>query len=207
LAGISYFLEMLKTVIEIICKYCSLYGQENEELMTGGEFDIGMTETELKEGLRRALCPTAGEQADIAGALSLIAWGAPLGPYENGMVSPLTHAVALDATEVIEAILKKGVPVDQRVHGDMTPLRVAARDGKFGALKLLIAKGADVHAAMDDGTTVLSLAQFNGHPECAEVVKNTDRLREEYRQAIDVAHIAQRPVTVMRPLALKRSPL
>lgn len=169
-----------------------------------GEFNSGMTETELKEGLRRALRPEQSEQADLKKALSLIAQGAPLGLYENGMASPLTHAVELGATEVIEAILEKGVPVDQRYVTGMTPLMVAARDGKLDALKQLISKGADVHAAMDDGTTVLFLAQFNAHPDCAEVLQNTDREREEFRQAIEVAHIAQRPVAIMRPLVLKQ---
>ncbi|MEZ0226472.1 MAG: ankyrin repeat domain-containing protein [Alphaproteobacteria bacterium] len=169
----------------------------------GGD-DPDMNEPSFREQLRRALHPTGSEKADLNAALWLIRQGVPLGPYENGMVSPLTHAVSLDATEVIEAILQRGIPVDQRVHGDMTPLMVAARDGKLAALKLLIARGADVHATMNDGTTVLGLAQFNVHPDCAEVLKNTDREREEFRQAIAVAHIAQQPVAVMRPLALKR---
>jgi ankyrin repeat protein len=172
--------------------------------MRAVEFDTGMSEAELKDELRHALRPKEGEQADIAGALSLIAMGAPLGLYENGMVSPLSHAVELGATEVIEAILEKGVPVDQRTTDGMTPLMVAARDGKLATLKLLIAKGADVHATMNDGTEVVWLARLNGHTDCAEVLLNTDREREEFRQAIATAHIAQNSITVRRPLALKR---
>jgi ankyrin repeat protein len=166
--------------------------------------DDDATEGELKEGLRRALCPHTGEQADVPEALSLIRRGAPLGLYENGWVSPLFHAAALGSTEVIEEILDKGVPVDQRSSDGMTPLMVAARDGKFDALKLLIRKDADVHAEMNDGTNVLWFARFNAHPECAEALKNADRERAEFREAIATAHIAQRPITVRPQLRLRK---
>src|SRR5262245_29004106 len=122
--------------------------------MLSNKFNNGAGEDPLKEGLRRALCAHAPDKPDTELALVLIEKGAPLGLYENGMVSPLTHAVAIDATDVVEAILKKGVPVDQRTVNGMTPLMIAARDGKVATLKLLIAKGADVHATMNDGTSV-----------------------------------------------------
>ena len=51
------------------------------------------------------------------------------------------------------------------------PLHLAAANNNLDALKALIAQGADVAAANNEGKTALSLAQEKNHREAAAVLR------------------------------------
>ena len=51
------------------------------------------------------------------------------------------------------------------------PLHLAAANNILDALKALIAQGADVNAANNDGQTPLSLAQEKNHREAAALLR------------------------------------
>ena len=51
--------------------------------------------------------------------------------------------------------------------GGLTPLLFAVRGGHVGAVEALLAAGADIHGAAQDGTAPLALAVVNAHYELA----------------------------------------
>ena len=55
--------------------------------------------------------------------------------------------------------------LDSRDGNEMTPLHVAAREGKAEVVNLLLSKGADINAQYKNGGTALHLAALNGHRE------------------------------------------
>jgi ankyrin repeat protein len=64
------------------------------------------------------------------------------------------------------ALLGAKAVVDARTRiGDYTPLHVAARAGKPGVVRAILAAGADVKATTSSGATALHLAATAGNPE------------------------------------------
>lgn len=70
----------------------------------------------------------------------------------------------------LRAELRKNVPVDARLHDNLTPLHVAALFNQRGAAELLLAEGADVSLADCEGNTALHMAAFVGHTEVVRVL-------------------------------------
>jgi uncharacterized protein len=66
--------------------------------------------------------------------------------------------------------LRENVPVDARLHDNLTPLHVAALFNQKGAAELLLAEGADVSLVDDKGNTALHMAAFLGHTEVVRVL-------------------------------------
>lgn len=66
----------------------------------------------------------------------------------------------LGRTEVVQALLDAGMPVDTRGWSNFTPLDQAAMHGRTDTVRLLIQRGADLHdcAFDDDGPTPLDCA-------------------------------------------------
>jgi ankyrin repeat protein len=58
-------------------------------------------------------------------------------------------------------LLAKGANIEARVHGDETPLMVAAGDGETEVVRLLLEKGAEVDATDNQGMTALVGAACN----------------------------------------------
>jgi ankyrin repeat protein len=115
-----------------------------------------------------------------------------------GRTTPLMWAVAEDHADVVNMLLQHGadlearsafippttgrgfegaVPRERRAEevgavifasGEFTPLHLAARDGRFAALRVLVEAGADVNAIAADGKNALGLAIFNGNYAIAD---------------------------------------
>ena len=83
--------------------------------------------------------------------------GLPAG-HDYGWV--LGQFAALGRTDVVQALLNSGVPVDTRGWSNFTPLDQAAMHGCVGTVRLLIECGADLHdcAFDEDGPTPLDCA-------------------------------------------------
>ena len=66
----------------------------------------------------------------------------------------------LGRTDVVRALLDRGLPVDTRCWSNFTPLEQAAMHGRTQAVQLLIDRGADLHdcAFDEDGPTPLDCA-------------------------------------------------
>ena len=70
----------------------------------------------------------------------------------------------------LRAELRKNVPVDARLHDNLTPLHVAALFNRKAAAELLLAEGADVFLADCGGNTALHMAAFLGHTEVVRML-------------------------------------
>ena len=81
--------------------------------------------------------------------------------------SPLHLAIQLEQQIVIDALIKRGADVTQKLTPDMcTPLHVAAEQGLVAAsLSILATKKIDVNIPLPSGKTALHLAAANGRKE------------------------------------------
>lgn len=114
-----------------------------------------------------------------------------------GRTTPLMWAVAENHADVAKLLLSKGANIEARsvyippdtgrgfagalprdrrpeelgpqifASGELTPLLIAARDGHFDSVKLLVDSGADINAIAADGKNALGLAIFNGSYDIA----------------------------------------
>ncbi len=115
-----------------------------------------------------------------------------------GKTTPLMWAVAENHIEVTKLLIGKGADIEARsvfvppgtgrgfegtlprqrrpeevgpvafASGEMTALLLASRDGRLGALKVLVEAGAKINAIAADGKNGLGLALFNGNYAAAD---------------------------------------
>lgn len=115
-----------------------------------------------------------------------------------GKTTPLMWAVAENHIEVTKLLIGKGADIEARsvfvppgtgrgfegtlprqrrpeevgpvafASGEMTALLLASRDGRLGALKVLVEAGAKINAIAADGKNGLGLALFNGNYAVAD---------------------------------------
>jgi len=115
-----------------------------------------------------------------------------------GQTTPLMWAVAENHADVAKLLIDRGADIEARsvyippdtgrgfegglprprreeevgpvvfASGEFTPLLVAARDGHFESVKVLVEAGADVNAIAADGKNALGLAIFNGSYDIAD---------------------------------------
>lgn len=101
----------------------------------------------------------------------LIDHGAPLDAHSTNATrnTPL-HAALAGATKasVVRRLILAGADVESRGAHNITPLHLAASRGDAALCDLLIARGANPHATMEDGTTPGQLATARGFPELGE---------------------------------------
>ena len=91
-------------------------------------------------------------------------------PEGDGYGWILGQFALLGRTEVVQALLDSGLPVDTRGWSNFTPLDQAAMHGRTQTVQLLIDRGADLHdcAFDEDGPTPLDCAIWgirNNHAE------------------------------------------
>lgn len=169
------------------------------------------------------LCGPRGP--DEVMAVHYINQGAPLGFDEQRRMSPLLRAAYMDAADVVTAILKKGVDINQQNDHGWTALMMAANRGNYKTVKLLCDLGADMHRYGRFGETAFNLVEtpVDGQPRMdrhdktmqelvyAQKLLNVRQAQAEAEAALAggrnaVAEIeagAAGPVSVMRPLQLK----
>lgn len=154
------------------------------------------------------------KDVDVALCESLVLQGADLGFNDDRSLSPLLRATHHGLPGVVTAILDRGVDANEKDRWDWTALMIASKAGYADLAELLIGRKADIHAVTKKGETPFSLAQKSGAKATEQVLIKAERKRQQeqaeaerlaaqFQAALAVAHIAQSPITVGRPLQLK----
>jgi ankyrin repeat protein len=112
----------------------------------------------------------------------LIDHGAPLDAHSTNATrnTPL-HAALAGATKasVVRRLILAGAGVEARGAQNVTPLHLAASRGDAALCDLLIARGADPQAIMEDGTTPAALAIARGFTELGEHLAMQERVETD----------------------------
>ena len=84
----------------------------------------------------------------------------------------LYEAAGSGKTDVVRGYIAKGVNVNwgNPEHHKMTPLAMAVKGGHIEVAKILIAAGADVNLAADDGATSLIAAAYRGRLDMVKLL-------------------------------------
>jgi ankyrin repeat protein len=109
---------------------------------------------------------------------ALLARGASVGAVSGTLEAnqPLHAALAGGAQlGVVQALIASGADVGALGGAKYTPLHAAASRGNVEAVALLMARGADPHAQMDDGRRPADLALEHGFPELAQRLRDSVR--------------------------------
>lgn len=85
-------------------------------------------------------------------------------------VRPLHSAVAGRNIQAVEVLLTSDVDVNAPSHAGFTSLLEAAQNGDGRIVELLLARGADPAATLDDGKTAADLALANSHQDVAAML-------------------------------------
>ena len=112
----------------------------------------------------------------------LIDHGAPLDALStNDMRNTPLHAALAGATKasVVRRLVLAGCDVEARGAGNITPLHLAASRGDGVVCDLLIARGADPRAAMEDGSMPSTMATARGFTELGERLAMLVRVEQE----------------------------
>lgn len=110
-------------------------------------------------------------------ALRLIEKGAScLAKRKTDGYAPLHCAAHVNAAELMESMVRRGVSVDMPLESKKTPLHLAAEKGNIGAVSRLLALGANLNTSMCNGDTPLMLAIQNGHLAVAELLAESAAL-------------------------------
>ena len=92
-----------------------------------------------------------------------------------GCSSGNIHTAAFDGDLAkVKQLVASGVDINQRGEKKVTPLHMAAYQGKRGHIEMakwLLANGADVTARDYDGKTPLEIASDRGNTEIAEIIQ------------------------------------
>jgi ankyrin repeat protein len=133
---------------------------------------------------------TCARTGNPAAVKVLLAHGASVDPVEawRGQ-TPLMWAAAEGHTEVMKLLIEAGADVNARSRiikwerqrtdeprdkwlppGGLTPLLLAAREGRTESVRVLLDAGADINIADPDRHTALTLALINGHLDVAALL-------------------------------------
>ena len=91
--------------------------------------------------------------------------------HGQGKKTLLHLAAANGHKEVVELLIAKGLDMNAKTGGGVTPLYLAVRFNRTETAKLLIAKGADVNAKTKDGMTPLDKATENDGTKTANLLR------------------------------------
>ncbi len=86
----------------------------------------------------------------------------------SALMFAVTGGLFGDDEAVIDAFVKAKVDLEARNTFGQTALMLAAREGRWTQLQLLLKAGANVNAKDSDGWTALMLAAFNGQTQCVK---------------------------------------
>lgn len=92
----------------------------------------------------------------------LLARGAQPGLAANTGATPLSAAVSMRQSEIVERLLEAGAGLEQRLPGEVTVLMLAAALGLPELVARLLQAGADLHARDAQGLTPLHCAALYG---------------------------------------------
>jgi ankyrin repeat protein len=145
----------------------------------------------------------AVDRDDAAISKLLIAKGATVDAATRVGQKPVARPPGTGGGSHGVGIVRSGVPPQgeqQPTPGGMTPLLLAARDGRLNAAKLLVEVGADVNLADPNGITPLLMALTNGQIDVAKFLleHGADPKRADWwgRQplwaAVDIRNLAVR---------------
>ena len=67
--------------------------------------------------------------------------------------------------EVTQTLLKNGVDVNKMTNRGLTPLHIAAWEGKFEVVKIILSYDPNLEITTPDGESALTIATFTGHTE------------------------------------------
>ncbi|KAI5806205.1 hypothetical protein EDC01DRAFT_138336 [Geopyxis carbonaria] len=113
------------------------------------------------------LLATEGGRVDIVETLLGAGTDPTLMVHE--MTDPLFLAASSRNIEICKLLLDSGAPVDtRREYGN--PLQGAAANGCVDAVKLFLAKGAEIDWIGGEGATAMTSASFTGQYECVKVL-------------------------------------
>jgi ankyrin repeat protein len=108
----------------------------------------------------------AAETGNIAAIKMLLQHGADLTFEADNTDTAFMIANRRDNSAVVELFLDNGLQLEARYMADSnTALTLAVDHGSINVAKLLLKRGADVHAVNDGGNTPLHLAVCNNIPE------------------------------------------
>lgn len=91
---------------------------------------------------------------------------------ENGRWPALVYAARVSSADVVELLVRRGIPVDTPCQDKTTPLIHAALSGNLGVIKRLITLGANLNAENVHGANALRYAAHYGNePAFAHLLK------------------------------------
>lgn len=105
---------------------------------------------------------------NVDAVILLIDHDAPLDALSTNATrnTPLHAAFAgANNATIIRRLIFAGADVCAKAASNITPIHLAASRGDYSLCDLLITRGADPHALMDDGTTPAMLAEQKGFSE------------------------------------------
>lgn len=129
-------------------------------------------------------------QAQHPKAVSLLLEkGAAPRAAENSGWTALHLAAKNGDTEVLEMLLAKAPDMlNKRNSDDLTPLRIAAVNGKDATVRFLLNRGASLGRDDKEYDTLVKAAQDSGHFDTTKMLKDEPQRRKELREAeIDAA--------------------
>ncbi|MBN2494501.1 MAG: ankyrin repeat domain-containing protein [Deltaproteobacteria bacterium] len=102
---------------------------------------------------------TALMYAAIENDAAMVDWLFAHGAEPDG--AAVMEAARFDSPAACEALIRHGCPVDWDEHGD-SPVLLAAREGFFDVVRVLVAAGADVDHRDDSDTSTRMLLESAG---------------------------------------------
>lgn len=106
----------------------------------------------------------AVQRDDLSAVQELLAAGADVDTANERGRTGLSQAAYLGALPMLEHILSQGGDIETRdVQHQRQPMHRAAETGHLEAVKLLVARRAEVNAKLREGGEVLAVASENGH--------------------------------------------
>eukprot|EP00121_Abeoforma_whisleri_P001398 Awhi_evm1s1244 len=119
--------------------------------------------------------------------------------------SPL-HAAAKSGNveEILKALEKKGVDVDDQDGNDWSALAIAAKNGRSAAVECLLEQGADINAPCNMGQTALHAATGAGQLETMQILLSKNaKSTENYHGRTPIHMAAQKNKLEAMELLLK----